>query len=220
MTRNTFLALAILSTFGTVACKGTKEIDDPNLQASGKAVGASSSTLAATPADADDATVQANMQGVGTSLSSLVSQHQTYAATNSADVGGAAFETLARAEGDVIEWDGTHMLIDLTLDESGFAYTYNLDFTFGTAPSTLDGTYDLDYGLDLGGVTSTYNLSAVFDGLTFDDAGCTTSGTVSIDYSYKAAVVGIAIPGASSSSTKGTVITEFTACDTVVISGT
>lgn len=213
-------AVLLLAAVGLVACKGTKEISDPGMEASGKAVGTSSGSLAATPADADESTIQANTQAVGSNFSSLVSQHQAYAAANGADVGELDAATLARAGEDVVTWDGTHLVVDSTFGEEGLEWTYNVDMTFGAGPTTIDGTYDFEYGLDLAGVTSMYSINAKYNGLTFDDAGCAASGSVTVDWSYETSVLGLGIPGATGGADKGTVITEFTACDTVVISGT
>lgn len=220
MTRTSLTVLTILTASTLVACKGTKEISDPAVESAAKSVGSSSGSMAATPADADDATLQANVQTVGSSFSSLVSAHQSYATANGVDAEGIDAAALARASGDVVEWDGSHLRINTTWGETGFEFSYDVDLNIGTAPVSIDGTYDFDYTFGIAGFASDYTVKAVYDGLTFDDAGCAASGTVTVDWSADTSVAGLGIPGATGSADHGTVITEFTACDTVTVSGT
>lgn len=220
MNRVLLVTLTFLTATSLGACKGTKEIDDPTVVSAAKSIGTSSNTMAATPSDADEATLQANVQGAGSSLSALVSAHQSYAAANGADDLGVDPATLARASEDIVEWDGTHMRISTVWGDTGFEFTYDVDLNVGSAPVTLDGTYDFDYSVGAAGFEVGYTLNAVYDTLTFDDAGCASSGKVSIDWSYDSSVAGLGIPGATGGADHGTVITEFTGCDSVVVSGT
>lgn len=220
MGRISLTLLTILTASSLVACKGTKEISDPGVESAAKSVGSSSGSMAATPADADDATLQATIQSVGSSFTSLVSAHQSYAAANGADADAADPATLARASGDVVEWDGSHLLVSTTWGDTGFEFTYDVDLNIGTGPVSIDGAYDFDYSIGVGGFSTGYTVHAVYDALTFDDASCAASGTVTVDWSSDTSVGGLGIPGATGGADHGTVITEFTACDTVTVSGT
>ncbi len=220
MNRVLLTTLTFLTATTLGACKGTKEIHDPAVESAAKSVGSSSGTMASTPSDADEATLQTNVTSVGSSLSGLVSAHQSYATTNGTDAEQADPAALARAAGDVVEWDGSHLVVSTTWGETGYEFTYDVDLNIGTAPVSIDGTYDVDYSIGAAGFAIGYTVSAVYDALTFDDAGCAASGTVSVDWSYDSSIAGLGIPGATGGVDHGTVITEFTACDTVTVSGT
>jgi hypothetical protein len=214
--RSELLAIVAL---GLVACGGkTKEIDDPQMEAAGQQAGADSAELGKTPTDSSEGEIQAQVQLIGTSLQSLVSQHQAYAASDS--TGALPTRTWAeRAEGDpVVEWDGSHMVVQWSVDESGFEWVYDLDLTFAATSDggqTIDGHYDFRYGIS----GFEYDIKVDYNTLTIDGAGCLISGNLDITYSYSLTGILGSIPGAGATNSNGRVIATYGGCDVVTIEG-
>lgn len=208
-----------LALFFAACTAGVSEIDDPQMEATAKSIGDQSGSLANQPSDADESTMQGQAITLGSSFQGLVGQHQAYAATNG--VVGLRRDTL-HAEGDpTYSWDGTNLVLRWEGADSGYSISYDLDLTIAAAGDgkSIEGTYALDYSLDVGGVGYDYVIDVAYQAMTFDAAGCAVSGGIDLSYSIDLAVAGLDVPGFSSGATSGRVVTAFDGCGVVTVSG-
>lgn len=216
---------------GAIACApATQEIDDPAMEADAAQAGAQTADLGENDAEADDATMVAGVQTVGTSLQSLVGRHQSYAATNGlTSVPGVDDAFLAQDGGDdSVSWDGTSLVLNWSIDESGLSYSYGVNLTFGATAdggTSIDGSYALDYYVGVLGAGTSYNVDATYDALTTNSDGCVVSGSLTINYAYELDVAGGLLGGlgglaGGATSNSGTIIATFAGCDVVTVSGT
>ena len=202
----------------TVACTPKEsEIDDPQLQASGVALGEQTSVLAAMDPAAEDSEVQSNSQAIGGTLQSVVGQHQAVASSDSpGSFARSQRQSRQTTAEEPVYWDGSELCIDITWEQAGASIVYDvvLDMTTSGSTSTIDGTYDLTYDLGIGGVAYDYDIHAVYDELT-TEAGCAISGRVTIDYSIDVGGFG----GFGGTNQEGHVVMTYNGCDDVTVTG-
>jgi hypothetical protein len=189
------------------------------MQSSAKAVGSSSGDMAETPSDADQSTISANVQAVGTNIQSLVSQHYALTAATGVDV--VDRDSLAQDDGsaDVITWDGSHLVMNTTIDDSGFSFVYDVDLDIASTDtaSTIDGHFNMDFDISL----LQYSTHSTYTGVGIDDTGCAASGTLAVDWSVDVGAISIpGLGGTSGTSSSGSITVGFAGCDTVTITGT
>lgn len=216
---NTTRQLVLLSAL-TVGCAGgaVSEVEDPQLEASGKAAGQQSAAIGELPSDAIEDDITAAVQTLGSSFQAIQSQHQT--AYASARLTPSAAAALTRAAPGEVLWDGTTLSMNWSLDESSVSLSYIVDLTFTSAGDgfTIDGTYDLEYDASAAGTGVTYDLSVTYEGLTTDGSGCATGGALDLTYDYSVTAAGIDLPGfAGATDLSGRVRVEYNGCDDVTV---
>lgn len=192
-------------------------IDDPGMISTAKTLGDQTGDLAQLEEGANESVAQGAVSLVGTTMQSLASQHLSYTATNEAEAPGV--DVLAGRQGTTeYSFDGTNLVV--VYAASGVTYDVRLAYSASDAGGTaIDGTYVLGVGTDVGGFGAGYDLDVKLNAVSTDADGCVVSG--SIDISYSVGVSGLdAIPGLGGlTSQSGRVITTFTACGEVEVTG-
>lgn len=219
MQRSMFVTVAAL----VAACGGgsVKEVDDPQLAASAKSAGEQSAAIAEIEVDNNDE-VESAVQTLGGSFQAIVGQHQaSYAATRVAPASLAS----AFKQDSTVSWDGTKLTANISIDESGISLSYIVDLTYTASGDgwVIDGTYDLSYDAASAGAGVLYDLSATYDAMTTDAAGCPVSGSLDVSYDYEITtgldgVLGAAVAAAAGATKwKGRILMTFNGCDDVTV---
>lgn len=206
------------------ACGGSvSEVDDPEIESSGKQAASESMSLGEISEDAEDSEVTAKVQVIGSQFQAIQARHQASYAQGrgkSAPAVDPAGLFQSASEGDV-QWDGERLQMNWSADSGGSSVDYVVDLRFSPSGDgvAINGTYTLAVDATVGGSGVTYDLNVSYNALTSDGSGCVVSGNLDLTYDYKVSAAGIDLPGAAGAGNlNGRVVVEFNGCDDVTVS--